>query len=107
MNTDNFMAISRDITDRKRTEEEIVTAKKQAEEANQAKSIFLANISHELRTPLNGILGFAELLDYTILNTEQEECVQFIKTSGKTLLTLINDILDIAKIESGEFEYCC
>jgi hypothetical protein len=77
-------------------------AKKQAETANQAKSMFLSNMSHELRTPLNAILGFARLMtrDLTI-GKEQQERISIISRSGNHLLTLINDILDIAKIESG------
>lgn len=74
---------------------------KQAQAANAAKSIFLANMSHEIRTPMNGILGFIRLLEYTSLSPEQDEYIQDIKDSSDTLLTVINDILDMSKIEAG------
>jgi len=75
---------------------------KEAEVANRVKSEFLANMSHELRTPLNAVTGFSELLSSVITDQKQTKYLQAIKTGGKTLLTLINDILDLSKIESGK-----
>ncbi len=79
-------------------------AKEAAQEANKAKSMFLANMSHEIRTPLNGIMGFTELLKNTPLTEEQKEFVSIIEKSSENLLEIINNILDIAKIESNKIE---
>ena len=85
--------------------QELSKARDAAESANRAKSIFLATMSHELRTPLNGILGYAQILNMdTSLNTEQKEGINIIKQSGEHLLLLINDVLDLAKIEAGKID---
>jgi signal transduction histidine kinase/CheY-like chemotaxis protein len=85
-------------------EQEIIHAQKKAEEANKAKSEFLATMSHEIRTPMNAILGFSEILINTTTNDKHRNYLSAVLTSGKTLLSLINDILDLSKIESGQME---
>ena len=103
----HFVAIKEDITEQRRIADELRKAKDAAETANQAKSDFLANMSHELRTPLSAIIGFSELLEEKLfgdLNPKQEEYVRDILESGRHLLSLINDILDLAKIEAGKTE---
>lgn len=122
---EGLIGVILDITDQKQTEseqkhlneilieraaelkishQEITRLKVLAEEANRSKSEFLANMSHEIRTPMNGILGFAELLLEEELPEEQEEAVRTIYHSGQALLNLINDILDLSKVESGMME---
>jgi PAS domain S-box-containing protein len=91
-----------DITERLKAEKEILEAKDEAEKANSAKSEFLARMSHELRTPLNSILGFAQLMDMGDLNPKQKKNTNHILTSGKYLLQLIDEVLDISRIESGK-----
>ena len=83
---------------------ELEESKNFADEANKTKSLFLANMSHEIRTPLNGIVGFTKFLKSTTLDTEQDEFVQIIRKSSEDLLSIINDILDISKIENGNVE---
>lgn len=104
----NFVAIKEDITDRKRAEEEIVAAKNDAENANEAKSTFLANMSHELRTPLNAIMGFSETMQMKVMgplgNKKYEEYVAFIHNSAGHLRQLIDQILDLSKVEAGKQE---
>jgi len=92
----------RDNTEKKKVLEELILAKKHAEESDRLKSAFLANMSHEIRTPMNGILGFANLLKEANLSGEaQQEYIQIIEKSGARMLNIINDIVDISKIESG------
>ncbi|MBU1009697.1 MAG: transporter substrate-binding domain-containing protein [Bacteroidetes bacterium] len=95
--------ISFDITKAKETELELIKAKEMAEESDKLKSAFLANMSHEIRTPMNGILGFAELLKTTDLDSDkQQEYLRIIEKSGLRMLNIINDIIDISRIESGQ-----
>lgn len=100
-----ILGVSEDVTQRRLAEIALQQAKEAAEVANQAKSAFLANMSHELRTPLNGVLGFAQVLERdSNLNQKQLEHVSVIRRCGDYLLTLINDILDLSKIEAGRVE---
>ena len=97
-----FISIERDITQRKETEEALRQAKEAADAANRAKTEFLASMSHEIRTPMNAIIGMAELLDETPLNQEQRKFVDVFRSAGETLLIIINDILDLSKVEAGQ-----
>ncbi len=96
-----YTGIVRDITDRKRADHALLLAKEAAESASRAKSEFLSRMSHELRTPLNAILGFGQLLEMDDLSPEASESVHQIMKAGGHLLELINEVLDIARIESG------
>ncbi len=93
-----------DITDHKRKEVELRRAKESAEQASRAKSEFLANMSHEFRTPMNGIIGMTELVLDGAVNEEQREYLELVKSSSESLLEMLNDILDLSKVEAGKLD---
>lgn len=94
------------ITERKKMEEELLSAKDRAEESNRLKSAFLANMSHEIRTPLNAIIGFSNILASAEEEQEKQEYINIIESNNTLLLQLISDILDLSKIEAGTLEFC-
>ncbi|WP_281335826.1 PAS domain S-box protein [Flavobacterium eburneipallidum] len=103
--TTHYIAINEDITERKKVEKQLINAKEKAEESDRLKLAFLANMSHEIRTPMNGILGFTELLKApNLAGKEQQEYITIIEKSGVRMLNIINDIISISKVESGQIE---
>ncbi len=96
--------VARDISELKKGAEELQVAKEEAEYSLKVKEQFLANMSHEIRTPMNGIIGMIDVLNETPLQTDQKDYVQTIRKSSQTLLTILNDILDLSKIEAGKME---
>jgi PAS domain S-box-containing protein len=96
------ISVTHDVTDRKQAEAELVAAREAALAASQAKSEFLSSMSHEIRTPMNAILGMAQLLEETPLNPDQKKYLEIMAENGDSLLELINGILDLARIESGQ-----
>jgi len=104
-----MMGTHQDISRTKETERELKTSRDEAEAANRTKSEFLANMSHEIRTPLNAVLGFSDLLSSIVTHPKQKSYLESIHAAGKSLLTIINDILDLSKIEAGllkiEYDY--
>lgn len=104
-NVMGVVVVARDITDQKLFENELIEAKRKAEESNQLKESFLANMSHEIRTPMNAIIGFSDILYKRNLGEKEKEFIAIIKTAGENLLKIINDILDISKIEAGMMSF--
>ena len=96
-------SLESEMKERRRAEDEARCAREAAEAANHAKSEFLATMSHEIRTPMNGVLGYADMLAESPLSAEQRQCLDTIRSSGRVLLTILNDILDLSKIEAGKF----
>lgn len=103
-NARGFSKITRDITERKRAEEAILAAQMEAERASEAKSEFLSRISHELRTPLNSILGFAQILEMDLPDPDTQASLAQILGAGRHLISLIDELLDLARIEAGRME---
>ena len=101
-----WAGINLDISELKKVEEELVLAKVEAQNANAAKSEFLANMSHEIRTPMNAIMGMTDLTLMTELNELQKKYLSFVKSGAGRLLALINDILDLSRIEAGKMDLC-
>lgn len=101
---DLILCLSADVTDMQKRERELRHAKREAQAANEAKSEFLASMSHEIRTPLNGILGMAQALGHRNMGEDEREMVDAILDCSKSLMTLLNDILDLSKIEAGKLE---
>lgn len=100
---EGVVVAARDVTERVELEELLTRARRHAERAARAKSAFLANMSHEIRTPMNGVLGFAELMLQGELSAEQRRFAELIVESGRSMMMLLNDVLDLSKIESGQF----
>ena len=101
----HYLAIKEDITEKKKIMEELTSARDKAEAATLAKSQFLATMSHEIRTPMNAIIGFTKVLLKTDLSVKQKEYLTSIKMSGDALIVLINDILDLAKVDAGKMKF--
>ena len=99
-----FIGLNWDITDLRRQESKIRESQQVAEDANQSKSEFLANMSHEIRTPMSAILGYADILDRHVTDPDDLDCIRVIRKNGNFLLDIINDILDISKVEAGKLE---
>ena len=100
----DYVSLVRNITESLRYQAELIEAQERAEAAAQAKSAFLANMSHEIRTPMNGVVGMADLLAETRLDSEQRMFTDTIVPAGRPLVTIINDILDFSKMDAGRME---
>jgi len=106
LNETEVLTIARDITERKFDEQKLQQAKIKAEESDNLKTAFLANLSHEIRTPMNAIIGFSDMLADPMLSTDDKnEYISLIKNSGNALMNLINDIIDLSKIEAGQMDF--
>jgi PAS domain S-box-containing protein len=102
--TPHLLVVAKNITELKKTQDELIKAKEKAEESDRLKSAFLSNMSHEIRTPMNHIIGFTEFIKQGVSEEELQRYIEIIQRSGHHLLDLINDIIDISKIESGQFK---